>query len=116
MKIYLAGPMRGKPEYNFPRFREVTAMLRSRGHKVLDPVELDLAYGFNPVVEDWDDADVMNCIRRDVEAILQSEAVVVLEDWEMSTGATAETAVCRWAMKPVYTLVEFLAMTEGEAA
>ncbi len=41
MNLYLAGPMRGIPGFNFPKFDEVAATLRFIGHTVFSPAEHD---------------------------------------------------------------------------
>lgn len=39
LSIYLAGPMTGLPEHNFPAFRAMAKQLRSCGHSVFNPAE-----------------------------------------------------------------------------
>jgi hypothetical protein len=43
VKIYIAGPMRGIPEFNFPAFRDMAFWLRNQGHIVFNPAERDEA-------------------------------------------------------------------------
>ena len=38
-KLYLAGPMRGYPEDNYPHFNEMAAELRKLGYAVFNPAE-----------------------------------------------------------------------------
>lgn len=41
MKVYVAGPMRGIPEFNFPAFNLAAKNLRADGHVVFNPAERD---------------------------------------------------------------------------
>ncbi len=105
MKIYLAGPMTGIPQFNFPAFDEVARQLRSLGHEVVSPSELDTSDtrawalaskngvppgGVTPEGETWGDI-----LARDVKLVADSDidAVVVLKGWERSRGALLETFV-----------------------
>lgn len=41
MRIYIAGPMRGYPNFNFPAFDEAAARGRALGHEIISPAEID---------------------------------------------------------------------------
>lgn len=100
-KIYIAGPMRGLPYYNFQDFDICKRHIEVRGHHAVSPADLDRAAGFDamtlPDDHDWysipDGFDFAACVRRDLEAIQTCEAYVLLDDWEKSVGARAEKAV-----------------------
>lgn len=80
MNIYLAGPMRGYDELNFPAFRAAAADLRAKGHLVFDPSENAAP-----------DADIRQCMAVDTAWICaHADAVALLPDWEKSRGARAE--------------------------
>ncbi len=100
MKVYLAGPMRGYDEYNFPRFREAAAQLREAGYEVLSPAEMDEELdGFDGTTE-WT-STIKEAMMRDLPAVLSCDAVVVLEGWEKSQGATIETSVAKMVGMPI---------------
>jgi hypothetical protein len=104
MKIYVAGPMRGIPEFNFPAFHAAAAKLRAEGHEVFNPAERDnerhgqdiskgnatgdealaaAQHGFNLRVALGDDLAWI-CATAD--------AIALLPGWENSKGAKAERA------------------------
>jgi len=47
MKIYIAGPMSGLPEFNYPAFHAADAELRALGHETLNPAN-------NPECDSWE--------------------------------------------------------------
>lgn len=106
MLVYIAGKMRGKPYYNFPAFDLKQKELEALGHRVISPANLDRAYGFDPFkgdsAEAGSDFDMKAAVRRDVEALLQCEALILLEGWETSVGATGEVSIAKWVGIPVY--------------
>lgn len=104
MKIYLAGPMRGIPEFNFPAFHTATARLRALGHFVFCPAERDIEKtgvdisrgneaGDNAVAEAEHGFNLREALKDDLEFIcLHADAIALLPGWENSKGANAERA------------------------
>lgn len=108
-KIYLAGPMRGIPEFNFPAFHAAAAKLRAEGHEVFNPAEadnkefgVDVSTGNNTGCENEAAKRVgmtglelaRNCFLRDTNWICRhADAIALLPGWENSRGATAERAL-----------------------
>lgn len=91
-KLYVAGPMRGYPNLNFPAFNTATEMLRGDGFEVVNPVEL------NPDP----DADYIECMRIDIKALCDCDGIYLLTGWENSEGANAEYQVARMLKLSVY--------------
>lgn len=93
MKLYLAGPMSGYPEHNFPLFLSRTAELRAKGYDILSPAEIEP----NPDGEStW-----VYYMRKCVVMVAQSDAVAVLPGWENSRGATVEVGLARNLEMPI---------------
>lgn len=88
-RIYIAGPMRGYPEHNFPAFNAAAVRFRAAGWHVENPVEIgEAAFGNgNPNVPGGE------YLRADVRAICDCNAMALLPGWEKSTGARAEVAL-----------------------
>ncbi|HET9691814.1 MAG TPA: DUF4406 domain-containing protein [Acidimicrobiales bacterium] len=113
MKLYLAGPMRGYPRYNFDAFEDAAGTLRSLGYEVLSPAEHDLAMGLDPD-RPLDDQPAMpggqfsltDALRWDINAILHVDAVAVLPGWEASSGVAIELTVARAVGVPVYRYID----------
>lgn len=101
MKVYLSGPMRGIPDFNFPAFDAAAAYLRSHGHEVFNPAEKDREH--DPIGKTWKSKtgdikaaesagfDRRKAIRADLDYIIDhAEAIALLPGWEASKGAQAE--------------------------
>lgn len=106
MKLYLAGPMRGLPSFNFPTFDRGANWLRGQGHEVFNPAEWE-SY---PVVRDRYDRDPLSaareCFARDTDYICHvAEGVALLPGWRASKGAVAEAHLARAIGLRVYYLI-----------
>lgn len=79
-KIYVAGPMRGYEELNFPAFNAAAADLRAFGWDVVNPVDINP----DPNAE-WKD-----CMVKDIKALVDCDAIYMLNGWQQSKGASLE--------------------------
>jgi nucleoside 2-deoxyribosyltransferase len=93
MKIYLAGPMRGYDQFNFPAFAAAAKVLRADGHVVFSPAEHDIEGGFDPSLNTLDGFDLQAAMRWDIETVIHSDRVVVLPGWHASHGCQVEVMV-----------------------
>ena len=106
MKVYLAGPMRGLPLFNFPQFHDAAKWLRGQGYEVFNPCEMDepdieAEYQRNPR------RVAGEVFARDTDWICkEAEAVVLLPGWHNSKGAKAECALALALGLDVYYLHE----------
>lgn len=83
MRVYVSGPMTGLPGLNFAAFHEAAAKLRAAGYDVVNPAEL------NPdMTTPW-----AQCMRADIKALCDCDAVALLPGWEGSKGAHLEIHV-----------------------
>ncbi len=104
MRLYLAGPMRGIPDFNFPAFEEAASLLRSVGHEVWSPAEQEQL----TAVKTHGPENFAAYMERDLAAVCRSDAVAVLPDWQKSQGARLETYVATELGKPVKDFHEYL--------
>lgn len=105
MKIYIAGPMTGIPQFNVPFFDQVANELRGLGYDVISPAELDspemraaalkstdgaLAPLEKATKETWGEV-----LARDVRVLSDHgvEAIALLPGWQKSRGANLEATV-----------------------
>lgn len=89
MKAYLAGPMRGKPDNNFPAFMEAAKRLRAAGLEVFNPAEQDIEKGYSAEKA----CPIEECAVDDVKNVLQCDLVAVLPGWEASRMGAVEVLV-----------------------
>lgn len=82
-RAYLAGPMSGKPELNFPAFIEATAFLRAHGYKLIPPHE-----HLGPLNDS--DLEYSLTLGRDIMLLSQCDSIILLPGWEESRGASLE--------------------------
>lgn len=83
MKMYIAGPMSGLPQSNYPAFYAAAEVVRLHGYEPLNPAEND-----SDTSKPWE-----YYIRLAINQVLQAEAVALLPGWRKSRGANLEFSI-----------------------
>lgn len=88
MKLYIAGPMTGMPEHNFPAFHEAAAKLETAGYQVVhtaNPENLEPEKVKSTSWEQW--------LRKAIAVMMDADAIALLPGWQASRGARLEVMV-----------------------
>ena len=105
MKIYIAGPMSGVEDWNFPAFFEAERQLLDLGYEVINPAHNDgstyeeALASANAGKHSWD-----WYMRRDLGHLIECDAVCLLPEWKNSKGASLEVSVAKSLDMPLYIL------------
>ena len=102
MTIYLCGPMTGIDNLNHPAFFQAESRLKEQGYTVINPAAMDEELGLDPHAVVMEPEFLKEAARRDLEAVITSDGIALLPNWEASKGAKAELAVAQWLGKKVY--------------
>ena len=106
MRVYLAGPMRGIPNFNFPAFDYAAEKLRNAGFQVFSPAERDRRI-HGTELEDNASGDekeaaakvgfsLRDALGADMAWIsAEADGIALLPGWEKSNGANAELALAK---------------------
>lgn len=101
--VFLAGPMRGYPLYNFPLFDKASGQLRSYGYQVTSPADEDRKAGFDPAISLTDNFPTKeDCIKRSTTAIIACEAVFLLPGWMASECAPIEKQIAQFLHRELF--------------
>ena len=93
-KLYIAGPMTGLPDHNFPAFHRVAAIVRELGFTVLNPAELVSEPPYN---KPWD-----FYMRKALALLLCCDSILMLNNWTESKGAKIEWTLAQELGMKVY--------------
>jgi hypothetical protein len=90
LRIYIAGPMTGLPDLNRASFAAAAEEIKALGHEPVNPHDL------HPGEVTWEQA-----MRVDIAALVKCDAVLMLEHWSFSRGATLEHHIASRLSMPV---------------
>ena len=102
--IYIAGPMRGYDDYNYPAFDRQQKVLEDQGWIVINPAEMDRdddkpingPMQFDPDNNYEDHEFMRKALKRDMVAICDDcTAIYMMSNWEKSKGAKTEWALAK---------------------
>lgn len=99
--LYIAGPMSGMKQNNYPLFNKVEKQLQNAGYSVINPA----AFGDRG-------SHYVDLLREDLRQMLNCHGVAVLDNWWESTGARNEVMVAGLLKMPVRTFQEWLYIQE----
>jgi nucleoside 2-deoxyribosyltransferase len=99
--LYIAGPMTGYPEFNYPAFRAAEEHLRAAGFGVLNPVDAE-NHNDTGKPQEWH-----WYMRHALRMVLDADGLALLPGWEDSRGATLEVHVAKALTLPVRLIGEW---------
>lgn len=96
-RLYVAGPMSGYPQCNYPAFNSAAQALRRAGYEVVNPAEVHLEERHHYV----------DLIREDLRLMLDCHGVATLENWWESVGARNEVQVAGILKMPIRSVLDW---------
>lgn len=94
-RIYVAGPMTGLPDFNYPAFHDAAARLRKRGWHVENPAD-------NPAPHVDAECNWTAYMRMGVSQLMTCSAIYLLPGWQQSKGASLEHFIAQRMGLTVY--------------
>jgi hypothetical protein len=96
VKLYIAGPMSGYTDFNYPEFMWAADRLERLGYKTLNPCDNQAELTARMEAPTWNDY-----MRASIAQVIQADAVAVLEGWSLSRGARLEVEIAHALHMPV---------------
>lgn len=98
-RVYIAGPMTGYPDLNFPAFHAAAAEYRKRGAFVINPAEInggdaEIARTEKMTAEQYY-VHWVRCMKNDINQLMTCDSLVLLDGWQKSRGAKLEHHIAR---------------------
>ena len=93
--VYVAGPMRGIENFNFPAFDEARDYVQGFAkYRVISPADIDREEKLElPPDNEVPENIFQLCMKRDLDIVAGAHAIFLLKGWEASRGANNELFV-----------------------
>lgn len=107
-KLYIAGPMTGYEQWNFPEFFRVEKALLELGYDVINPAHND-GPDLESALASAGSTEKPNYtwnyyMKRDLPHVMECDGLLLLEGWQNSKGAKLEVHVAKALGLPLYIL------------
>jgi hypothetical protein len=90
IKVYIAGPISGMPDYNRQAFADMADKLRRSGFDAVNPHET-----CSGIVADNDKDLWAKCMKADIKQLMDCDYIMLLPGWNKSKGCRIEIALCK---------------------
>ena len=100
--VYIAGPMKGLPDLNYPAFHAAAKAWLAKGFYVENPADCEPGQ----TIADYS--------HEGFNKLLSCDAIALLPGWEQSVGAKAELHVAQLCEMPVYDALTFQQIFPGK--
>lgn len=87
-QVYIAGPMSGYPEHNFPAFTHAEGVVRAAGFEPVNPATINPCEPGTVVTPGG--ALWREFMRKDIKALVDCYGIYMLVGWQASKGASLE--------------------------
>lgn len=110
MKLYIAGPMTGLPDFNYPAFDAAAVDLAAAGYAVENPAHFEDFEVLTPKPDPQQGEEALYgwYLRAGLSKLVLCDAVALLPGWQFSNGARLECEVARKAGMHVHRLDQWL--------
>lgn len=99
MKTYIAGPMTGYENQNFPAFHAKAAEQRALGYEVVNPAEINGEDNELAAIAAMTPEELLEhyrkCMANDITELLTCKRIVMLDGWTRSKGASLEHHIAK---------------------
>lgn len=98
MRLYIAGPMTGLPDWNYPAFHRAAEHLTEAGYDPINPARVEGREGCTT----W-----LAFMRASLRDIANSDGIATLPGWAASRGASLEVDIARRLQLPVRSVIDW---------
>lgn len=101
MRVYISGPIKGRPDGNREAFAKAAELIRALGQEPVNPHDISEAHSDDVSCVGGstgreDDLHRYGCyLRADIRVLVDCDAYMTLPEWQQSVGASAEVTVAQ---------------------